>query len=94
MARYTIKEDSKLPGHFRVVDSHTGDAITGARPYASCDALAQDYNASYTHEADRGALKTQVLCVLLIVFALVASALNGWDDSKTYALNHGTEVFE
>ncbi len=95
MARYTIAADSKLPGHFRVVDSHTQTYVSGAMTWEQCERLRDAKNVAYDHPGhNRRRVKTEVLAVILLCLAFALTMVSGWDDSKTYAINHGNEVFE
>lgn len=95
MPRYQIAQDSKLPGHFRVVDTHTQVYVSSAMTWESCEKLRDSKNVAYDHPGNkRRRIKTEILAAILICIAFALTMASGWDDSKTYALNHGTEVFE
>lgn len=98
MNRFTTTPDEKLPGTFRVLDPD-GNSITAAIPQNMADRIA--YRRNY--ELDRSMRKPDpghkatiriVAVILMIVALLGACQVLGWDDSKTYALNHGQESFE
>lgn len=98
MNRFTTQPDAKLPGTFRVMDP-AGNPITAAIP----ENMAQRIATRRNQELERSMRKPDpghratiriVAVVLMIVALLGACQVLGWDDSKTYALNHGQESFE
>ncbi len=94
MPRYTIALHHSLPGHYRVIDTHTGNAVTGAKTWGCCEDIRDQLNKSQNHTSTKRTIRTEVLAVIAICLAFAASMAISWDDSKTYALNHGQESFE